>query len=309
MSGYACYGAPVYSENTPGLPKARFSHAHRRRNNVVVIILSTLVPPAIFAAVNAALSFSIHFDHPTACWLVVALCLVATIAAGVLAIQARRESWRATSQLAAAWLVFLAVFSVVAFVAAVVLGRHHYWVSTLPLREAESLSAYHDVDPSSRTGSQMTDAGLVSFVKTSHLDLGKAMMFKNDDMYCVAPIVSDKTTKTYDFWAVGVDCCATEFQCAHYDDPNAHSGVRLLREDQEGYFKLAVQQAQAAYGIRSGQPLFFYWAHDTVSELKAFEDEAKHSVTFECSMFLAFQVTAVIIAVVLFGVWGRTWPE
>ena len=39
---------------------------------------------------------------------------------------------------------------------------------------------------------------------------------------------------TYDFWAVGVNCCgaAADFKCGEFSNPKAHAGLRLMSDEQ-----------------------------------------------------------------------------
>merc|ERR1719229_1793030 len=103
------------------------------------------------------------------------------------------------------------------------------------------------------------------------------MGFKNLDTYCVAPVtVRGVPLASYEFWAVGLGCCssgAADFHCGDYGHPSAHSGLRLLREDQADYFRLAVRMAESAYGIKTRRPLFFLWTRDAEQAMDTFRDE------------------------------------
>jgi hypothetical protein len=72
---------------------------------------------------------------------------------------------------------------------------------------------------------------------------------------------------TYDFFAVGVDCCTCpnkNFQCGEWKNPLARGGSRSLTTNDRPLYKLAVDQWSATYMKAVKHPLFFNWEQDPV---------------------------------------------
>merc|ERR1719453_1317349 len=123
-----------------------------------------------------------------------------------------------------------------------------------PYYTIQDLNAYPAVNPATTKGAKMMDAGRVYFAKGTGIDSQRAMGYRDDQLYCVAPIVhGNGKMASYDFWAVGVNCCsgvASDFRCGDYNKPQTRSGLRLIRDEQRPFYRLAVQQAEAAYNIK-----------------------------------------------------------
>merc|ERR1719198_2843592 len=128
------------------------------------------------------------------------------------------------------------------------------------------------------------------------------MAFQNKDVYCVAPIVSGTASPaSYDFWAVGINCCGKDgFTCGEVRNPVAHAGLRLMRDDQRPYFRLAVQQAEAQYNVKAQHPIFLTWMADPMNEVNAFEDNGLKYFIIGIFAYLACQIFLVVVAALTF---------
>jgi len=168
---------------------------------------------------------------------------------------------------------------IIALIAAFLWGGYIHDNYMKPYEDVTGLNIYPNVHPQKYGGAQLMDAGQIEFVKGSHLDVSKSFGFKNENIYCVAPIVGPEekpsSTVTYDFWAVGTNCCSghkPDFHCGDYNNPLAHKGLRLMQDDTRNFFRLAVEEAKAAYNIEANHPVFMYWMMDPSEEVTLYEE-------------------------------------
>merc|ERR1719419_223537 len=154
------------------------------------------------------------------------------------------------------------------------------------------------------------DGGRIVFLPNSKINTRLGMSFQNSQNYCVAPITTVNSNGTfkalaiYDFWAIGINCCAgdgSNFHCGEYNDKMAHAGLRLMRDDMRPFFRLAVQQAQASHGIKANHPLFFYWMKDPLLQAHSYEAEGyKYLLLGLCAHF-SLQILLVLLAALTFA--------
>jgi len=258
----------------------------------------------------AVMSFSMHYNDKALCYLCVLVGLLCVLTIAKLAFDAiRKQGNDGTAD--PSWFVFLAVACSIAWLSGVALGDLNFFYNLEPFYEVNTMNSYPAVDPSKMPGQQVMDAGRMIFVPGSKLDLKKAMVFRNVDTYCVAPIVSGNQTKgsvaSYDFWAVGLNCCSGKsgnFGCGEYNNPHASAGLRVMRDDQRAFYRLAVQQAEATYNIKAKHPLFFYWLQDPGAEVSAYMDEGFKYYLFGVFTSFAFLLFTIIVALVVFSKMG-----
>jgi len=196
-------------------------------------------------------------------------------------------------------MAFLTATSLLAWILAFFGGDWNYQSFMRPFYDISNLNTYPNVDPSRYVGTQLMDAAMIQFSKGSMLRLEKSMGFKNEEVYCVAPIVSGASSNqtTYDFWAVGVNCCSghtPDFKCGEYSNPSARWGLRLMDESRRDMFRLAVKQAEAAYNLNAPNPVLMYWLSDPTAEVNAYQDDG-NSYFF---MFLFAYFSAQFVLVV-----------
>jgi len=294
-------------------PAGAFVHSQRRRLNIVAMAMALFVPWVLFSTLYAVLSFSLHYTEPTTTYGIVGVGFLVVLLSAFFAVDAvRRKELPDGSRRQPSWYIFICVTSLLAWVLAVGAGETNFVENLQPFYDVLNLNTYQSVDPSKMRGQQLMDAGRIIFVKEATLDLSKAMSFKNLDRYCVAPVTmssgneSHATLANYDFWAVGTNCCTDtgEFHCGDFHNPHAHAGLRLMRDEQRAFFRLAVQQAEAAHSVKAIHPLFFTWMQDPVVELNSYQDEGFKYYTVGMFSHFVLQLFLVLCAALAFSKMG-----
>lgn len=255
-----------FQESTPFQRGLYFVKGQRRRMNAVAILIALLVPWVMFISVFGVISFSLHYKLPYITNILVALAAGVCIMSAFLAIKAMVNK-NLDNQYQPSWYVFISVTCLTAFVVAFMAGENNYYTWMQPYYNYENLATYKDIDTNTYLGQQLMDAGRIDFKSGTKLDLGKSMGFKNKDVYCVAPIMtqgSSTTAQSVDFWAVGKNCCSgvqADFHCSGFSDPKATGVIRMMSDSERPFYRLAVQQAEATYKLTATHPLFFQWVH------------------------------------------------
>lgn len=291
------YGAPdddIVSHKAYGLAKPR------RGLNLVPACLSLLLPWILFLIIYAVTSFSVHYFAPFWCWFIVAIGALMVLACAAVTVYSAMKGRDPT------WYGLLSTLMLIALVVAACLGTANFRQNIQPYYDSNNLNHYEDVDPGRVSAQQMMDAGQISFVNGVSPDVSKAMGFRSRHMYCVTPITRGAGTNpasgVYDFWAVGTNCCtgaANDFHCNEYDNRYAHSGIRLADQEEQAFYRLAVQQAEAAYNIKAPHPIFLKWMQDPNAELNSYADDGMMYYFVGIFSHLGFQVVVVAGAVLV----------
>jgi len=250
----------------------------RRRINCVPALNALFLPWVLLLTVFSMASFYIHYAAPFSVFVFNSTCLLCSVVYLYKSFTDTRSD---------AMKAFYPKYLSVNFLAAVVfgwlLGDLNFWFNMQPCFNIEHLATYTNVNPSTQTlnsgqvvpsrGKRYQDAGKVYFNSNAKIDTTKSMSFKMGDVYCVAPIVDPDCKKNcgYDFWAVGINCCAedvADFRCGEYNNPSAKSGLRLMHDELRPNYRLAVLEAEGVHKIVSTHPIFVEWLHDPIKELK-----------------------------------------
>lgn len=290
-----------------GLPDKPFFRRPRKRLNVVAMGLALFVPWIIFATVFAAMSFSLHYKSAQVALSFCGLIFFAVMVIGYLAVDSMRNGYADGAN----WYTFTFLSGFLAWSLGITAGAANFSRNMQPFYDVSNLNSYPAVDPSQVKGQQLMDAGRMVFKPGSQLDLRYSMGFRNVDRYCVAPIAISNSTKgelppmaNYDFWAVGLNCCSGEspdFHCGEFSNPHAHSGLRLMRDQLRPFFRLAVQQAEAAYNIKAMHPIFLYWLQDPLLEMMAYQEEGYKYFTLGLFSHFSLQLFLVVAAAMGFA--------
>jgi len=285
------YGAVphVVNQHIPKFPLGRQQAA-----GIAHAVLSLMFPCTIFAVVHLSLSFRLNYELPHLANVICALCLLAGICVGIIAL--RRLCRQDGSKVEGLSLLFVCICCLVAWMTALLLGLTNFRLHTSPYFQLQDMNNYPSVDPAAAAGQQLMDAGVLTFKEGSHIDVSKSMGFKNTQWYCVAPIVFGNST-SYDFWAVGKNCCGHrgDFHCSSFKDPKAHSGLRVMLSEEQKFFRLAMQQAEAFYSIHALHPVFIQWLHDPAVAHNAYMTMGVRDFLTAFAWFFILQLFAVIV--------------
>jgi len=74
-----------------------------------------------------------------------------------------------------------------------------------------------------------------------------------------------------------------------------------MRDDLRAYFRLAVQQAEAAYDIKANHPIFMYWMEDPWNEVLAYEHAAYRTWISSSLAYLGVQLMLVVVGILVFS--------
>jgi hypothetical protein len=261
----------------------------------IAMLLSCLVQPMlVFLITFYAMSFSIRYSSSIIAYVVVALMLLATLRIGSMANQ---EKKRADSL----WLGLIFLLSLVGWFWAALRGNTNFNVYMQPFYQLQQLNVYQSVDPSTSRGNQYMDYGILEFVPTASVDKNFAMAFKNGRTYCAAPVtVAGSSPESYDFWAVGSNCCTSknDFNCV--PETGALSGLRELRDSDRSFYELVVKQAAATYGITVNYPAFFEMVSTPSNQIEEFQVGGYRTLISDAFSFLCIEVAGIVLGVFTF---------
>jgi len=277
----------------------------KRPSNVVSMVVALAVPWLIFTSVFGILSFELYYRSQEVALFLVGLGFVVVVVLGYFAVDSLRSGGN-DHGMDANWYLFTFLTSFLAWTVGVAAGSANFAHDMRPYYDVAAMNFYPAIDPATMHGNQLMDAGRMVFKPGSQLDLRYSMAFQDVELYCVAPVAIRNVSNgkvpvlgNYDFWAVGVNCCSGEshdFQCGDFSNPRAHSGLRLMRDEERPFFRLAVQQAEASYNIQAKHPVFLYWLQNPTHELKRYKEEGFKYFTFGVFSHLSVQLFLVVAA-------------
>jgi len=293
-----------------------YPRRQRKRMNLLSMALALFGPWLLFITVFAAMSFSLHYATPEIAYFIATLCMLVVMTLGFFAAMTIRAGTATEAGHGANWYIFIFLTTLLAWCLGVALGGVNFTQNMQPYYDMTNLNVYPAVDVTRMRGQQLMDAGRMVFLPRSQLDVRYAMSFRNTDLYCVAPVARRETNGSlprllnYDFWAVGINCCSgdgSDFHCGqHFSDKQAHAGLRLMRDEQRPFFRLAVQQALAAYNIKATHPIFLHWVADPILAMKEYEENGFKSLLLVMFGHFSLQLCLVAAAAVGFARLGFT---
>lgn len=217
---------------------------------------------AIFSGVTLLFGLSYH-DSWREIWVIISLVVVSLAMIVYQSVKTMREQpMHKVGAIVAAWLLLSVITGTFVGLFSYDCCIGEYW-------DKQQLESRENVLPSEPAGA-FAHAGEIVFADEARVDPSKAVGYKDNDVYCVAPIASDGPMDTVQFWAAGVNCCGARdsFVCDDAWNPKAHAGVvirnatkwSMMHEDIHARYMKAVKLAEVTYSIASNKkPIFVRW--------------------------------------------------
>jgi hypothetical protein len=241
------------------------------RPSIGIIAGCVVIPTLIFIATFWLISFNLRFWSNSLAFMGALVVLVVCLVFGGMTAAAAMGKVSGNP----AWLGILFILSLSAWFYAFIAGNCNFHDNMQIFYELETMNVYESVDPSTSQGNQYMDFGVFNFASGASIDRKYTMAFVNEDVYCVAPIkLGNSSMTTYDYWAVGTNCCSKHlfnFNCGAWNNPAARSGLRVMNEKDRSFYRLAVQQAEAAYDIPVHHPVFMTWVQNPADQILGYE--------------------------------------
>eukprot|EP00931_Biecheleriopsis_adriatica_P070833 TRINITY_DN44649_c0_g1_i1.p1 TRINITY_DN44649_c0_g1~~TRINITY_DN44649_c0_g1_i1.p1 ORF type:complete len:316 (+),score=59.14 TRINITY_DN44649_c0_g1_i1:142-1089(+) len=280
-----------------------FAPGRRIKMSATPLILMIVLPWGAFIVTCAISAFKMKYLYPAVVTAFCSLCILLWLTSIPLALWARAKIAEPT------WYTYLVFVLGIGVIGGPVCGNWIYSSLMEPYYRVMDLKVLTGVDVSQEKGDSMLDVGIAEFVKDNKLDEMRSWHFKHHNTYCVAPIVSESSknpaTGSYDFWAVGKDCCSlttSDFRCGVWMKPHNNKVIRATSDEDLPFYRLAVQQAETLYGVVSANPVFFKWSTDPKEEVESWEHQG-----FKNFIFCAVSALVVFLALLTFAAWRYAW--
>jgi len=286
-------------------PRTSFAPGTRIRMNVVPMVLCLAIPFCMFLFCSGIFSFGLPYQRPGLSTVLVILAVLMCVASVMVAIWARKNEPEPT------WFAYLALMVCLGCLLGCLSGSWIYVNFLRPFKQIHDLKELNHVDVAKERGQNLMDAGIIHFAESNHIEGHMAWHFKHRSLYCVAPLVAQgpPSTLSYDFWAVGKDCCAlssSDFRCGQWNAQGATGAIRVMDSEDLAFYRLAVQQAETLYDISATHPVFVYWSEDPSAQVKSWKAQAFHHFAINSLGFLCLCTIGLCWAVWAFAWLGRT---
>lgn len=289
-------------------PRSVFTPGHRIRMNVVPMFLNIFLPWLVFIAVLSICSFKLMYSRKPMAYILLVLLVASWIVSFFVARDKRKNDPEP------AWFSYFSIMLGVAIFFGYVLGRGIFMDWSWNYYTLKDLKVIGHLDASKELGQNVMDAGVVYFAEGNKIDSMRSWHFKQDTVYCVAPIIAGEypavpETQSFDFWAVGKDCCsvsASDFRCGAFSNPKSRSALRAISQQDTPYYRLAVEQAETLYGIMATHPVFFEWTQDPLERMNLWMERSFIHFVMYASMAFVVSLLGVSCASCKFAWLGRS---